>query len=49
MWSKIKYLIKLKNNNADEYGEKYMKIRFNLDDDLLLGGNIKNLQCSDTN
>ena len=29
MWSKIKYLIKLKNNNSDEHGDKYMKIRFN--------------------
>ena len=36
IWSKIKYLIELKNNNSDEYGEKYIKIRFNSDNDLLL-------------
>ena len=34
IWSKIKYVIKLKNNNAGYSDEKCMKIRRNLDDDL---------------
>ena len=41
MWSKINYHIMLKNNNSDEYGEKYMNIRFNSDGDLLLGKILK--------
>ena len=36
MWSKIRDLNKVKNNNSDDYGEKYMKIKFNLDDEYLL-------------
>ena len=36
VWSKIKDLIRSANNNSDDYDEKYMKIKFNADDDLLL-------------
>ena len=33
---KIKYLIKGKNNNLDDYNKKYMEIRINSGDDLPL-------------
>lgn len=33
---KIKYLIKEKNNNLDDYNKKYMEIRINSGDDLPL-------------
>ena len=33
--SKIKDLIRLKNNRADDYNEKYMKIKFISDNNLL--------------
>ena len=36
IWSKMKDLIRSKNNNSDKYGEKYTKIKFNSDDDLPL-------------
>ena len=36
LWSKIRDLIRSKTKNSDDYDEKYMKIRFNLDDDLPL-------------
>ena len=26
MWNKIKYRIKIKNDNSDDYDDKYMKI-----------------------
>ena len=32
----IKDLIRSKNNNPDDYGEKYMKIKFDSDDNLPL-------------
>ena len=34
LWTKIRDLIRLETDNSDEYDEKYMKIKFNLDDDL---------------
>ena len=36
MWSKIRDLIRSVTNNRDDYNEKYIKIKFNSDDDLLL-------------
>ena len=36
IWNKIEYLINLKNNNSDNYDDKYMKINFNSDDTLSL-------------
>ena len=34
--NKIRDLIRLITKNSDNYDEKYMKIKFNSDDDLLL-------------
>ena len=34
LWNKIKDLIRSKTNNLGYYDEKYMKIKFNSDDDL---------------
>ena len=34
MLSKVKDLIRSITNNSDDYDEKYMKIKFNSDDDL---------------
>ena len=34
LWTKIKDLIRLGTDNSNEYDEKYMKIKFNLDGDL---------------
>ena len=36
LWNKIKDLIRSKTNNSDDYDEKYMKIKFDSDDDLTL-------------
>ena len=36
LWSKVKDLVRLITKNSDDYDEKYMKIRFNLDDELPL-------------
>ena len=33
-FGKIKYVIKLKNDDLDDYDDKYMKIRINSDDNL---------------
>ena len=33
LWSKIKNQIKTITNNSSDYDEKYIKIKFNLDDD----------------
>ena len=35
LWSKIRYLIKSITKNSDDYDKKYMKIKSNLDDELL--------------
>ena len=34
LWSKIRDLIRSVTKNLDDYDEKYMKIKFNLDDEL---------------
>ena len=36
LWSKIRVLIKSITKNSDNYDEKYMKIKFSLDDELPL-------------
>ena len=36
MWSKIRHLIRSMTKNSDDYDEKYMKIKFNSDDELPL-------------
>ena len=36
LWNKIRYLIKSVTINSDNYDKKYMKIKFNSDDDLPL-------------
>ena len=35
LWNKIRNSIRSITNNSDNYDEKYMKIRFNADSDLL--------------
>lgn len=37
IWSWVIYLIKLKNKNKNHYGDKYIKIRYNLNIDLPTG------------
>ena len=41
LWSKIRDLIKSIMKNSDSYVEKYMKIKFNTDDDLPLNKTIE--------
>ena len=41
LWSKIKDLIKLITKNSDGYDEKYMKIKFNSNDELPLNKTIE--------
>ena len=36
LWNKIRDIIRSITNNLDNYDDKYMKIKFNLDDDLPL-------------
>ena len=36
LWTKIRNIINSKTNNSDDYHNKYMKIKLNLDDDLPL-------------
>ena len=36
LWNKIRYLIWLKANDSDSHHNKYMKIKFNSDDDIHL-------------
>ena len=36
MWKNVKDLIKSINNHSGKYDEKYMKVKFNSDDDLPL-------------
>ena len=40
-WSKIKDLISLITRNSDDYDDKYMKIKFNSDDELPLNKTIE--------
>ena len=41
LWSKIRYLIRSITKNSDDYDEKYMKIKFNSDDELPLNKTIE--------
>ena len=41
LWSKIKDLIRLITKNSDDYDEKYMKIKFDSDDNLPLNKTIE--------
>ena len=41
MWSKIRDLIRSITNNSDDYDEKYMKVKFKLDDKLPLNKALK--------
>ena len=41
LWSKIKYLIRSITKNSDDYDEKYMKIKFDSDNELLLNKKIE--------
>ena len=40
LWSKIRYLIRSITKSADDYDEKYTKIKFNSDDKLPLNKRI---------
>ena len=41
MWSKIRDLIRSITKNSDDYDEKYMKIMYNLDEELPLNKTIE--------
>ena len=41
MWSKVRYLIKSVITKSDDYDEKYIKIKFDSDDELPLNKTIK--------
>ena len=41
LWSKIKDLIRSITKNSDDYNEKYMKIKFNSDEELPLNKTIE--------
>ena len=41
LWIKIRDLIRLITENSDDYDEKYMKIKFNSDDELPLNKTIE--------
>ena len=41
LWSKIRVLIKSITKNSDNYDEKYMKIKFNSNDELSLNKTIE--------
>ena len=40
-WIKIRDLIRLITKNADDYDEKYLKVKFNSDDELPLNKTIE--------
>ena len=42
LWSKIRYIIRSMTKNSNDYDEKYMKVKFNLDDELPLNKIIEN-------
>ena len=42
LWSKIRDLFKLVTKKSKDYNEKYMKIKFNSDDELPINKTIKN-------
>ena len=41
LWIKIRDLIRSLTKNSDDYDEKYMKIKFNSDDELTLNKTIE--------
>ena len=41
LWSKIRNLIRSISKNSDDYDEKYIKIKFNSDDELPLNKTIE--------
>ena len=41
LWTKVRDLIRSITKNSDNYAEKYMKIKFNPDDDLPLNKTLK--------
>ena len=41
LWNKIRDIIRLITRNSDHYGEKYMKIKFNSDQELPLNKTIE--------
>ena len=41
LWSKIRDSIRSVTKNSDDHGEKYMKIKFNSDDELPLNKTLK--------
>ena len=41
LWSKIRYLIRSRTKNSEDYDENYMKIKFNSDDELPLNKTIE--------
>ena len=41
MWVQIKNLIRSATKNSDDYDEKYIKIKFDLDDDLTLNKTLE--------
>ena len=41
LWFKIRYLIRSITKNSDKYDEKYMKIKFDSDDELPLNNTIE--------
>ena len=41
LWSKIRHLIRSITKNSDDYDEKYIKIKFNSDDEIPLNKTIK--------
>ena len=43
LWIKIRDLIKSITKNSDDYDESYMKIKFNLDDELPLSKMMKKI------
>ena len=47
MRNKIKCAVKSKNNNSENHDEKYVKIRFESDDDINFGKTLINIRCSD--
>ena len=46
LWSKIRNLVRSITKNSDDYDEKYMKIKFNSDDELPLNKTIEILSTT---
>ena len=41
LWTKVRDFIRSKTDNSDDYSDKYMKIKFNLDDDFPLNKTLE--------